>query len=247
MLSCSRSTFFAALAMSILIYSYLHKGFAQSQSAVASENSIELFSGASNGDRAALAEMRRRAANGDAGTKNDLAVLYFEGAGRGKPDYKEAAYWYGCPADADETILAQCSDATFKDLPVDAMKLLNRMKCDSDEGWGSRVVLRGEGGAPQFEICCHDAPHGPCSAVIIGEVSGRWQNLTEKEGVAGYDGACLGLIVLRHQHGGFHDICLPNTCSPLQEAKNHQCVPAVLQFKDGQYQSDVFPLTNPHQ
>ncbi len=105
----------------------------------------------------------------------------------------------------------------------------------------------GDAGAPQFEMCCHDFPQGPCDAVIIGKIGGQWEDLTQTVSILCFDGACVGLLVMNSQHCGFHDSCLPNTCSPIQDRNDHTCVPAMLQFNDGQYQTGVFPLTNPRQ
>ena len=33
----------------------------------------------------------------------------------------------------------------------------------------ARLSLNGDG-LPEFQVCCHGAPHGPCGAVLIDKV-----------------------------------------------------------------------------
>jgi len=58
---------------------------------------------------------------------------------------------------------------------------------------------------------------------------------TAKEGLLGFEGACNGFVALDRQHGGFHDICLPNECSPL--VKEGNCVPAIWHYDGDKYRA----------
>ena len=157
--------------------------------------------------------------------------MYFDGNGV-KQDFAEAARWFGCPKPS-EAILAACTQTSYQDLPPGVVNLLGKMKCDSNEAL-SAIDLSGNG-PPVYEVCCSEAPHGPCGAVLIGKVGNVWKELSPKQGLQGFNGACNGLIVLERQHNGFHDICLPNACSAV---RNNQCVaPDIWQFNKQRYQS----------
>jgi hypothetical protein len=72
--------------------------------------------------------------------------------------------------------------------------------------------------------------------VLIGKIGKEWKELSAKEGLFGFSGACNGLIVLESRHNGFHDICLADECSAT--VRNNQCVsPAIWQFDNGRYRS----------
>jgi hypothetical protein len=97
-----------------------------------------------------------------------------------------------CPKPSKET-QASCREITYKDLPAGARALLRKLKCDVRSGspydFGSAVDLNSDG-SPEYQFCCHEAPHGPCSAVLIGKVGTEWKNLTAKDGLLGFEGAC---------------------------------------------------------
>lgn len=184
----------------------------------------------------ALRWYRKAAQDGNTDARQTLGQKYFEGDGV-KQDYAEAARWFGCPKPS-ESILGSCKAISYVDLPRGARTFLAGMKCeagsDSDYDYGSAVDLAGNG-APAYEICCHEHSHGPCGAVVIGRIGGQWKELSPKEGVLGFDGACNGFIVLDNQHKGFHDVCLPSECAA--PAKENMCPgPAIWQFGDqGRY------------
>jgi hypothetical protein len=140
-----------------------------------------------------------------------------------------------CPKPSKAT-QARCREVTYKDLPAGARALLRKLKCDvgseSPYDFGSAVDLNSDG-SPEYQFCCHEAPHGPCSAVLIGKVGTEWKDLTAKEGLLGFEGACTGFVTLDGQHGGFHDVCLPNECSPL--AKEGTCVPTIWHYDGDKY------------
>lgn len=141
-----------------------------------------------------------------------------------------------CPAGSKE-VQATCGEISYKDLPAGARALLRRLKCDTGPGsnydYGSAVDLNGDG-VPEYQFCCHEAPHGPCDAVLIGRIKGEWKNLTDKDGMSGFEGPCNLFVVLTTQHNGFHDICLPNECAP--SSKTGKCDPKILRFNGTQYQ-----------
>ncbi|MGA7242674.1 MAG: tetratricopeptide repeat protein [Terracidiphilus sp.] len=181
---------------------------------------------------AALRWYRKAAEQGDPAAREIIGQMYFDGKGV-KQDFTEAAHWFGCPKPSD-AILSACTETNYQDLPPGVVNLLDKMKCDSNETL-SAIDLTGSG-SPVYEVCCSEAPHGPCGAVLIGKIGEEWKELSPKEGLQGFYGACNGLIVLDSQHNGFHDICLPNACSA--PIRNNQCVaPAIWQFNTGRYHS----------
>ena len=141
-----------------------------------------------------------------------------------------------CPA-ASKGVQPACREITYKDLPAGARALLRQLKCETGPGsnydYGSAVDLNGDG-IPEYQFCCHEAPHGPCDAVLIGRIKGEWKNLTGKDGMSGFEGPCNLFVVLTTQHNGFHDICLPYECVP--SSKAGKCDPKILHFNGTQYQ-----------
>jgi len=75
-------------------------------------------------------------------------------------------------------------------------------------------------GSPETRFCCHEAPHGPCIAVLIGKVGTEWKDLTAKEGLLGFECACTGFVALDGQHGGFHDVCVPKRVFAASQRRN---------------------------
>lgn len=181
---------------------------------------------------------REAARHGDSSARYTLGHMYLEGNGV-KRDVEEAARWFGCPKPS-EIILSNCRTVTYNDLPLGARNLLTRMRCEvrtgSNYDFGSAVDLGNEANR-SYQFCCSESPHGACGAVVIGTVGGVWTNLTPAQGVPGYNEACGDFIVLDSQHGGFHDVCLPNVCSTATPNSGSQCLPTVLQFSEGRYRS----------
>lgn len=140
-----------------------------------------------------------------------------------------------CPAPSKE-IQATCREITYEDLPDGARALLHQLKCDtgpeSPYDYGTAVDLNGDG-VPEYQFCCHEAPHGPCGAVLIGRVGTEWKDLTDRTGMLGFEGPCHLLVVLEAQHNGLHDICLPAECSPL--SKPGKCNPTVWRYDGNRY------------
>jgi hypothetical protein len=115
------------------------------------------------------------------------------------------------------------------------------MKCEdvgSNYDDGSAVDLSGQG-TPVYQVCCSQPSHGPCGAVVIGKIGEEWKDLTAKDGLLGFSGACNGFIVLDSEHNGFHDVCLPDQCSTVTPVKGIECVPTIWQFSNGCYRSVV--------
>lgn len=157
---------------------------------------------------------------------------------KAKPPKKQAGDELAsrCPA-ASKEVQATCREITYKDLPAGAKALLRRLKCDTGPGsnydYGSAVDLNGDG-IPEYQYCCHEAPHGPCDAVLVGRIKGEWKNLTDKDGMSGFDGPCVQFVVLATQHNGFHDICLPYECAA--SSKAGKCDPKIWRFNGTRYQ-----------
>jgi hypothetical protein len=201
----------------------------------------------------ALVWYRKAAEHGDIGARERIGQMYFDGEGVQR-DLTVAARWFRCPKPS-EAILASCKEITYKDLPLGAFKLLQKLKCEvaknvlvggSNYDDGSVVDLGGKG-EPFYEMCCSEAAHGPCGAVLIGKIDGEWKDLTDKRGLERFSGACNGFLVLDAQHNGLHDVCIPNSCSTL--VRNNTCDgPVIWQFKDDHYQSvPPAPATLPRQ
>ena len=114
------------------------------------------------------------------------------------------------------------------------------MNCEvngaSNYDYGSAVDLGGNG-TMAYQYCCHESPHGPCGAVVIGKVGGLWKEISAKGGLSGFAGACAQFLVMESEHEGFHDICLPNECSKAAPAKGGVCVSTIWQFGNGRYRS----------
>jgi hypothetical protein len=190
---------------------------------------------------------RKAAEHGDPGARYILGEMYFDGQGMPQ-DFAKAAHWFGCPKPS-ETILSNCKAVTYEDLPPQARSLLRRMKCEVTSGsnynYGTAIDLRGNG-IPVYQFCCSEAPHGPCGAALIGEVDGRWKDLTAKEGLEGFDSTCGGLVVLESQSDGFHDVCLPNQCDPATARRGNGCsTPEVWQFQKDRYHPVEIDPANP--
>lgn len=71
----------------------------------------------------------------------------------------------------------------------------------------------------------------------MGKVGTQWKELTAKEGLLGFDGACNLFVVLETQRAAFHDVCLPNECSPTTDAKSKACVPTIWQYEGNRYRA----------
>jgi hypothetical protein len=137
-----------------------------------------------------------------------------------------------CPKPSKE-LQASCKEISYNDLPAGAKALLQKLKCEvrtgSNYNYGSAVDLNGDGSL-EYQFCCHEAPHGPCGAVLVGKVGTQWKNLTAKEGLLGFEGACTAFVILDSQSAGFHDICLPNECSPRNAGEGNPCSPMLWQY-----------------
>lgn len=213
--------------------------------AAAKQNNIEalleLGSGYENGyfgkaDGSKAVEYYRRAAElGNTNAAGNLTHLYAEG-GEGLPkDFDEAARWANCPKPSSSTMQG-CQSNRSDQLPNPALALLHRLKCDTESNVDDIAKIHLQDGSdwPYYEVCCHYGPHGPCGAVLIGEVAGQWTNLTDQFGLYGFDVTCGGMMVLESKHAGLHDLCLPTQCSKLE---NNRCRPTILEFNGIRYDS----------
>lgn len=176
---------------------------------------------------------RKAIESGNTAARSILGQIYFDGNGVTR-DFAEAAKWFGCPQPSTK-ILSTCQETSQDSLPPGALHFLAQLKCDDTSAWdGSEVDLAGEG-TPAYLVCCREAPHGPCGAVLIAKVGGKWSDLTAKEGLLGFTGACNGFIVLESEHNGFHDVCIPDQCST--RVQGTKCIPTIWQFSNGRYRS----------
>lgn len=180
----------------------------------------------------AVEYFRRAAELGNTDAVVDLVHLYVEGGKGLEKNFDEAARWAHCPK-ASDLAMQQCRSVTTDDLPRPAHALLQRLKCEPDPNDVTAIPLRDGSDLPNYEVCCHYGPHGPCGAVLIGEVKGQWKDLTDHFGLFGFNETCAGLIVLSDTHAGLHDLCLPTQCS---ESENNRCEPTNLEFDGIRYQ-----------
>jgi hypothetical protein len=217
--------------------------------AAAKQNNIEalldLGAGYEDGffgkvDWSKAVEYYRRAAElGNTDAAVNLTNLYAEGGKGLAKDFDEAARWANCPKPSNSTMQG-CESDTGDQLPPPALALLDGLKCDSESGveLTAKIHLQDGSELPYYEVCCHYLPQGPCDAVLIGEVAGRWTNLSDKVGLLGFSGTCGGLMVLQSAHAALHDLCLSWQCSDLDK---HRCRPTILEFNGIRYHSVPAP------
>jgi Sel1 repeat len=176
----------------------------------------------------ALRWYRKAAEAGNAGARITLGDMYFAGEGVTR-DFAEAARWYGCPK-PDEKILSSCAQGDQESLPLDVLKAFRKLKfCNVDDGFGTAIALAANG-TPVYSTNCYEFPHGEDEEVLIGKVDGVWKKVGGGRGFWN----CRNLLPLPTVHGGFHDVCHPNVCSP---GGGKGCVPAVEEFSKGEYRS----------
>ncbi len=178
----------------------------------------------------ALRWYHKAATGGDVAARFAIGDMYFHGEGVSK-DYAEAARWYGCPK-PDDQILSSCAEAIHQELlPPEALKAFRKLRrCNLSDGYGTAIALSDDG-TPVYSISCYEYAHGEDLEVLIGKVAGVWQNLGSGYGFWN----CHNLLPLASEHGGFHDVCHPNVCSP--GTGNSGCVPQIQEFRQGRYRS----------
>jgi len=107
-----------------------------------------------------------------------------------------------------------CKSVRYHDLPEIVKDVLKKMKCEvgpqSTYDYGYAMDLNGDG-LLEYQYCCGEPRHGPCSSLVIGKIRSQWKNLIGKTSYqfdlyrdAGTP--CYGISILESQHGGFHDI-----------------------------------------
>ncbi len=180
----------------------------------------------------------KSASGGDLRARQELGGIYFEG--RGVPqDFNQAARWFGCAKPAS-AILASCRSVSYNDLPGGVVHILKLKKCDVGPGsnydYGSIVNL-GTDGSSAYDFCCWESAHGPCGALVIAKVGGKWRDTTDSHGLLGFDVACGDFVVLEAQHNGFHDVCIPDQCSTAQLVTANSCRPTIWSFSNNRYRS----------
>jgi hypothetical protein len=202
------------------------------------------FFGPKDGTKAA--EYYRRAAElGNKDAPSYLTNLYTEGAEGLPRNFDEAARWAHCPKPSGAS-MESCREITADRLPKPALALLSRLKCDagSNYDYGTKMHLGTDSDSPSYVVCCHDSPHGPCSAVLIGKEDGTWTNLTPHYGLFGFDDTCGGLMILESAHARLHDLCLPTQCSTSIQGR---CLPEILEMqKDGYQPASSTPAHRPN-
>ena len=196
----------------------------------------EYGSGVPRNDAEAVRWYRKAAEQGITAARFRLADLYFSGTGV-EQDFAEAARWHGCPKPAEE-VMASCREIT-DDVPEGATALLKKMGCGA--GDGSAVDLNGDD-SPEYRVCCHEWPHGPCDTVLIGKIDGVWKDLTPgSPSGPGFSDVCAGFFVLEGQHAGFHDVCVPDVCASIGSRAGRPCTPMILQFDGTAYREPSAP------
>lgn len=180
----------------------------------------------------ALRWYHKSADEGNVAARLQIGGMYLNGQGVTQ-DYTEAALWYRCPK-LDAKIVASCPNAPVTLLPREARKLVRALpECDANDKYGTAIGLS-DNGVATYTTCCHEFPHGECESVLIGKVDRVWKDFTGL-GLLGDGWMCDEFLPLESEHGGFHDVCLPNVCSPGTWGKS--CVPTIWQFRDGRYRT----------
>jgi Sel1 repeat len=180
----------------------------------------------------ALRWYHKSADEGNVAARIQIGEMYLDGRGVAQ-DYIEAARWYRCPK-LDAKIVASCPNAPVTPLPREARKLVRELPwCDANDKYGTAIGLS-ENGVATYTTCCHEFPHGECEAVLIGKVDGVWKDFTGP-GLLGDGWMCGQFLPLESKHGDFHDVCLPDVCSPGSWGKS--CPPTIWQFRDGRYRT----------
>lgn len=159
-----------------------------------------------------------------------LTGIYSSGAKGLARDFDEAARWANCPKPSTAAMEDYLSDTSHGDqLPDSAKGLLRKLKCEDAMSVYdiTKIPLRDGSGSPNYEVCCSYLPHGPCNAVIIGEVGGKWRNLTDQFGLNG------SIMITEGKHAGLHDLCLPH--QSFVEISNDNCPPTILEFNGIRY------------
>jgi hypothetical protein len=210
----------------------------------AAPSTDELNKRAIKGDAQALKALQDRFKRGDAAASDDLGTMYFDGNGV-RQDYDAAAHWFGCPT-PDKAILGQCRAGHYSDLPPQAVAILTQLKCDITDDANAEVhsVNLDSTGAKDYTVCCHEPSHGPCGAVILGKIAGKWRNLARAVSLFGSFG-CESLMPLETQHNGYHDVCLPSYLSPMTPfVRGGPNYTEVWQFRHGSYREARNPLAD---
>jgi hypothetical protein len=180
----------------------------------------------------ALRWYHKSADEGNAAARLQIGEMYLDGQGV-MQDYTEAARWYGCPK-LDAKILTGCPNAPVTPLPREARKLVRELKgCDANDEYGTAIGLS-DNGVPIYTTCCHEFSHGECSAALIGKVAGVWKDFTGR-GFQGSGWMCHEFLPLETEHGGFHNVCLPNVCSLGTGFGGKSCEPTIWRFNNGRY------------
>lgn len=179
----------------------------------------------------ALQWYQKAAEGGDVAARLAIGDMYFHGQGVSQ-NYAEAARWYRCPK-PDDRVLSSCTEGVQAPLPPEALKAFRKLRlCNLDDGYGTAIALSDDG-TPVYSISCYAYAHGENLEVLIGKVAGVWKNLGSGYGFWN----CHNLLPLASKHGGFHDVCFPNVCSPGTGSKYRPCVPDIREFRKGQYRS----------
>jgi hypothetical protein len=219
------------LASFLCVASHARSGLGQVDHSPTVITDFDLNRLAEGGDATALSELRHRAEKGDRDAKSWLVYILLNGTANVKPNFDEAARWENCPK-PDDDVQEGCKSVTYKSLPHDAARLLRRMNCHVGPNYDSGSMIQlSSGKDSEYQMCCHDAPHGPCDAVVIGRIGGKWKDLTADTGVDGFDAPCGGFFVLDTKHNGFHDVCIPYACSTaIPDNNGRKCLPTIWQL-----------------
>jgi uncharacterized protein YecT (DUF1311 family) len=134
--------------------------------------------------------------------------------------------------DPDQTIMNALQAIDRKDLPNEIESLIEISGGSSDLKI-FKMDLNGDG-IPEYFGCAHYFPHGPCAAVILGQIGSKWKVLS----AGSFQGFIIPpeqfFIVLKKTSSGYHDICLPKEDNP------------IWKFVDGKYRPTAYPAKKKH-
>ncbi len=127
-----------------------------------------------------------------------------------------------CP-NPDRPIMNTCQQIKPEDLPEGVGNLLQDAPPESG-GWEYSTDLNGDG-TPEYLACTRYFPHGPCGAVLIGQVRSKWRVLMDRA-VQGYAAGCDNFfIIMESRTNGYHDICFPQEEKPIWKFNNGKYQP----------------------
>jgi uncharacterized protein YecT (DUF1311 family) len=156
-----------------------------------------------------------------------LSVMYGKRENELQLEYSKAI----C-RDPDQTIVNALQTVDPKDL-TEELKSLIEIREDSSVFKIYKMDLNGDG-FPEYFGCARYFPHGPCAAVILGQIGSKWKVLSAGSFWEFDIPLEQFFVVLRKTSSGYHDICLPAEEIP------------IWKFVNGKYRPNTYPLKEKH-